>query len=80
MPRDLQKTINEYKRKYYNRKDSKGAFYASDIRQIMDISFEESKSPAESRIDAISNALYAGFIIGYKAAKREQTKVKAGTR
>ena len=69
MPRDLQKTINEYKRKYYERKDSKGAFYAGDINQIMELS--EAETTKETLYKAIENALYAGYMIGYRTAKRE---------
>lgn len=69
MQRDLQKAINEYKRKYYERKDSKGAFYAGDINQIMELS--EAETTKETLYKAIENALYAGYMIGYRTAKRE---------
>ena len=69
MKRDLQKAIEEYKTKYYHRTDSKGAFYVGDIKQIKEIS--KANNPNETLINAIENALYAGYMIGYRTAKRE---------
>lgn len=71
MKRDLQKAIEEYKAKYYHRTDSKGAFYAGDINQIMELS--ETDSIKETLYKAIENAMYAGYMIGYRTAKRERT-------
>ena len=71
MKRDLQKSIEAYKTKYYHRADSKGAFYVGDIKQIIELS--EAKTTRETLCKAIENALYAGYMIGYKTAKRERS-------
>lgn len=70
MKRDLQRTIEEYKANYFHRTDSKGAFYAGDINQIKELS--EVGDATETLYHAIENALYAGYMIGYRSAKRER--------
>ena len=65
MNRDLQKAIADYKKKFDNNKCRKGIFYASDFYQIKDISNGEYWG-------SISNALMAGFMIGYRTAKRNK--------
>ncbi len=69
MKRDLQKSIEAYKTKYYHRADSKGAFYVGDVNQIIELS--EAETTKETLYKAIENALYAGYMIGYRTAKRE---------
>lgn len=70
MKRDLQKAVAEYKTKYYRRMDNKGAFYAGDVNQILNMS--KSDTTSETLYNAIENALYAGYMIGYRTAKRER--------
>lgn len=69
MKRDLQKAIQEYEKRFYHRTDNKGAFYAGDVRQILDMS--KSDTTGGTLYNAIENALYAGYMIGYRTAKRE---------
>ena len=71
MKRDLHKAIEEYKTKYYNRSDGKGAFYVTDVNQIKELS--ESRDTKETLYNAIGNALEAGFMIGYRTAKKERS-------
>ena len=67
MYRDLRKYIAEYdgfrKRNKYG---NKHAFYNSDLDQIIDLG----KGDAGIAL----NALKAGFVIGYRAGKRETQK------
>lgn len=69
--RDIRKTIEEYERMFPVRKDNhnKGAFYMSDFQQLWSIS--------NTQYECTSNALMAGFMVGYKCAKREQRKKNA---
>ena len=63
MQRDIKKAINEYHRIAAG---NKGAFFASDINQIHDMS--------DNPWDWICDALTAGFAIGYRTAIREAKK------
>ena len=63
--RDIGKAISEYKKKFYGKKSTKGKFYSSDFYQINEISKGE-------KWECIYNASMAGFMIGYKLAKREE--------
>ena len=49
-----------------------GDFYPSDVNQI--IQGATQRDGTLDPIDAIFNALYAGFTIGYRTAKRETKK------
>lgn len=64
MNRDLNKYIAEYEHLFRKSKGNRGAFYASDINQIVEISKNDS-------VVATFKALRAGFMIGYRAAKAE---------
>lgn len=64
MKRDLQKYVEDYKRKFYGNEYNGGAFYVSDFYQITDMGTD--------LFDLIDNALMAGFMVGYKKAKREK--------
>ena len=66
MFRDMQKAIEDYKKTFcHNNNGTKGAFYASDIQQIYN-------SIGNDAYSLIANALEAGFMIGYRCAKREK--------
>ena len=69
MTRDLRKDIAEYHRRFDN--TNTGNLYTNDFYQIREIS--------ESTVDMVFNALEAGFMIGYRAAKRDSRKKKART-
>ena len=66
MQRNIRKCIAEYQQKYYPAK--KDYFTTGDLYQINDIS--------DDKFDIISNALMAGFIVGYRAAKRDSKNRK----
>lgn len=67
MNRDISKAIADYKKQFINNKS--GHFYASDFYKIRDIS-------DGTIYDNISNALMAGFMIGYRTAKRHCAESK----
>jgi hypothetical protein len=64
MKRDLSKAINEYQRRFERTKT--GVFYAGDYDQLREMSVNV--------FDLVHNSLAAGFMIGYRCAKREQKK------
>lgn len=77
MKRSMSKAIEDYYKKIANGQDKKAEFYASDIMQIKDISAEQAKesgntSISEYEYNLITNSLMAGYMIGCRAAKREQ--------
>lgn len=77
MKRDLIKDIAEYDRRFESGKSLKGIFYVSDIMQIYDDTPCFADGQGKSRKDiytAISNALRAGFMVGYRCARREKNR------
>lgn len=66
MTRSIKKSIADYQKRFitHEKNNRGGAFYASDMQQLHDMSGSE--------WDLINNALQAGFMIGYRHAKREQ--------
>lgn len=70
MKRSIEKAIADYKKKYFNTLDNAGAFYVSDYYQIMELS--------QNKVDCIDNALMAGYMIGYRTAKREARNRSGG--
>lgn len=72
MRRDLEKSIEAYKKKFYNATGNAGAFYASDLEQIKELAID---SGGVVRLwDAIGYALEAGFMVGYRYGKKEGKK------
>lgn len=73
MKRDLKKCIAEYDRKYTGGSDK---FYYSDIKQIKQIAEDRAAwiSIEDTTYHAITSALKAGFMIGYRCAQRESRK------
>lgn len=73
MKRDLQKAITDYK-KTFGGNIRRGSIYTSDIEQIVSIS-----TPAGSTLpdpyQLAGNALRAGFMIGYRTAKKEKRNI-----
>jgi len=62
--RSIEKAISDYKRFAENKGGNTAAFYASDINQI----YKRANNP----FDWICDALEAGFMIGYRTAKRHE--------
>ena len=67
--RDIEKAITDYNKKFSNSK--KGCFYLRDIRKIHDMSNGDI-------YECINNALSAGFMVGYRLAKREKSAATCG--
>lgn len=65
MSRDIKKAIQDYNKKFLN--SDKGQFHCSDFMQIKEMSNNDIW-------DLIANGMSAGFIIGYRFAKREMKK------
>lgn len=66
--RNIKRSIDQYKNTFEKKRTKEGAFYSSDIQQIMDMS--------ASNFDRISNALMAGFMIGYRKGREHEAKRK----
>ena len=71
MKRNLKKLINEYCRKY-EKNYQNDIFFVSDYWQIINISKDQKIE--NTLFNAVYNSLAAGFMIGYKTAKRELKK------
>ena len=73
MKRNLQKALQDYE-KQFGGNDQRGAFYMSDLEQIRELS-----TPAGSTLpdpyQLAGNALRAGFMIGYRTAKKEKRNI-----
>lgn len=63
--RDIEKAIKDYNNKFLD--SNKGQFYCSDFMQIKKLSKNDV-------YDIMQNSMMAGFIIGYRFAKREIRK------
>lgn len=72
MKRDINKAIQEYKKNYEGRSDGTGAFYMDDLRQVQ--ATAEGMSGFDRDYELITNALMAGFMIGYRKAKADTKK------
>ena len=67
MYRDLSKAIRAYRKRFGNAPNNTGAFFCSDVMQIVEMC--DAKGVAKA-YDVAMRALEAGFWIGYKTAKR----------
>lgn len=78
----MQNAINEYKSCIH--KTTRGAFYYSDVQELMDITLAErpqwrkevSGLCFDDVLSLTVNALNGAFMIGYRCAKNEQRKRK----
>lgn len=72
MHRDIKKTLEEYEalyKKHEGKRTMWGEFHASDILGIVNLDLEA------DRIGIILNSMRFGFVVGYKAHKREIRKL-----
>ncbi len=69
--RDIQKCVNEYRRRYEGLSTTEGAFYNTDIEQLQEMS---GCFINEEILHALWYALQAGFMIGYRKAQRDSRK------
>ena len=73
--RSMEKAINDYQAKF-NGNTGDGALYMTDILQIRDT--VEGLTGGDRDFELISNALQAGFMIGYrKGVKDSRERAKA---
>lgn len=73
MKNRTQKAIEDYKGKCW--KGTEAAFYPSDVESIIESS-GGGMDPLTLTVNAVNNALMAGFMIGYRKAKREQRQAR----
>lgn len=73
MKRDIAKAIEEYRSKFGLLNNSTGAFYPTDVQQILELSEAEG---ANRQYVIVTNALEAGFIIGCRYQSRQDRKRK----
>ena len=73
--RDIKKNIEEYNKKFGGNTGN-GAFYATDLMQIKETAEGERRGDREFVL--ISNALRAGFMIGYRKGKADARKAAKG--
>lgn len=65
----IERAIAEYQKKF------EGAFYTGDLIQVKDLAEEQGGASFENvLLWAISYALNAGYVIGYRRAKRDAKK------
>lgn len=62
--RNIKRSIDQYKNTFGKKRNKEGAFYVSDVQQIMDMS--------ASDFDLVANALRAGFMIGYRKGREHE--------
>lgn len=72
--RNMEKAINDYQAKFGGN-SKEGAFYMSDMLQIRDTA--EGAVLGDRDYILISNALQAGFMIGYRKGQADAKKGKA---
>ena len=73
--RDIKKNIEEYK-KSFEAANMGGAFYQSDVDQIRKTA--EGLPTGHRDFTLISNALRAGFMIGYRKGRADARKAAKG--
>ena len=77
MKRNIEKTVNAYREKYYKSGTAKGSFYISDVMQVKALAKRESEpqgSALEILYNAITIGIEAGYMTGYRAGLRQNRK------
>lgn len=69
--RNMIKAIDDYKKKFGGG-TAEGAFYTTDVKQIHDTA--EGAAIGDRDFILISNALRAGFMVGYRKGKADAKK------
>ena len=73
----IRNAVAEYRRKYTGRTGEQGKFYTADFYEVLELAQEDAKgSSADLIISAVFDALEAGYMIGYRKAKRDSRKRK----
>ena len=78
MKNRVTKAQQDYQKRFYNRTDNKGAFYYEDICEIKEAAEKYGGGRHDTLSEAILAALEAGFMVGYRCAKREARKTRKG--
>ena len=70
--RNIEKAVEQYKEKYFTKENSRnrGGFWLSDFQQIKELA-ERRNGGKPELFTAIDISLMAGYMIGYRTAKRE---------
>ena len=76
MSRDITKAIADYEKKFEGASGKNGAFYSDDLQQIREMATEPLGS-SDRDYQLIYRALEAGFMVGYRKGKRENSKRRA---
>ena len=72
MKKRIEKAVQDYRAKYYGKRNTGGSFYTSDFYEVLELSggFHN----VADIYKAIENSLEAGFMIGYRKAQRDHRK------
>jgi hypothetical protein len=62
--RNIKRSIDQYKNTFGKTNNTEGAFYLSDYQQILSMS--------NNNFELVSNALRAGFMIGYRKGRKHE--------
>lgn len=71
----IPRAVKEYRKRYYGRTDNSAAFFVTDYYEVIKAATESKED--DSTLEAIMIALEAGFMIGYRKAKRDLKERKA---
>ena len=74
MRRNITKNIEEYNKRFGGTTGN-GAFYATDLMQIRDTAEDDTRGDRDFIL--ISNALRAGFMVGYRKGQADAKKAKS---
>lgn len=73
----IKNAVAEYQRKYEGQNGAEGKFYTADFYEVLELAQTDARgSNADLLICAVFNALEAGYMIGYRKAKRDSRKTR----
>lgn len=79
MGRSMEKAIEDYKALCDQRGGTFGSFYSTDVEQLRKIAEDAGGINFRNiEFECISNSLFAGFMIGYRAGLRDARKKSKG--
>lgn len=73
MTRSIKKAVNDYWNYTEKKGRNTGAIYAGDIQELIEMS---TKAGHTDVFELASNGLMAGYMLGYRRAKREEARGK----
>lgn len=71
MARNMQKQIDECRKLWERRGNGSDGFTISEIEQLMNIAHAKEEDGEDCVLAAVFESLYAGWIIGYRAGRRD---------